>query len=159
MIINILRQVSAALFGLIFILLAGACTDDPMGGGPPISDIPYIELRAVNPGNVTAFEDSIVFELYYLDGDGDLGFESADSAVVYLTDTRFPLIEEFHVQPIAPEGSNIIISGIWQVVLPFTILQDPLASSELAIFSLRIRDRAGNSSNTVISVPITVIAP
>lgn len=147
-----------SLLSLLFAVAIMSCKEETLPGDP-ISPVPSIELRNVSPGTVTAFSDSLVFELYYIDGDGDLGFEEADSAVVYLTDTRFPLTEQFHVQPLSPPGTEIIISGIWQVVLPYTILEDEFASSEQAVFSIQIRDRAGNFSNTVLSEPVTVIAP
>lgn len=136
-----------------------SCGKEASLPNPPIPPEPVIELLEVRPDVVTAFEDSVVFELRYTDGDGDLGFAEADSAVVYLTDERFPLTEAFHVPPMAPGGEPVAVTGVWSVVLPRTILEDPAAAQESAVFSLRIRDRAGNWSNTVQSGEVTVIAP
>ncbi len=140
--------------GLIFAACLSSCKD---GANPDIPVEPVIEIRDVYPSTVIALSDSIVFELAYTDGDGDLGFMEADSAVVYITDERFPITETFHVPPLAPEGDPIAITGVLNVVLQRTILENPAATSESVIFSLRIRDRAGHWSNTVQSKALTVI--
>lgn len=126
-------------------------------GSDPLPPEPVIELQAVNPSTIVALQDSIVFVLAYTDGDGDLGFPEADSAAVYITDERFPLTEGFHLAPLAPEGAAIAITGVLIVVLPRTIMKDPTAASEQAIFSIRVRDRAGNWSNTEQSGALTVL--
>jgi len=76
---------------------------------------------------------------------------------VYITDERFPLTEGFHLPPLAPDGAGVAITGVLTVVLPRTILQDPGAASEQVVFSIRLRDRAGNWSNTVQSESLTVL--
>ena len=139
------------------VIMLAACGESPMPN-PPIPAEPSIRLLSVNPTNVVALQDSIVFQLEYTDGDGDLGFLEADSAVVYLTDNRFPLTEEYHVPPVAPVGDEIAVTGVWLVVLSRTIMQDPTADTEIATFSVRIRDRAGNWSNTEISEPLLISA-
>jgi hypothetical protein len=121
------------------------------------SAVPVVELRSVSPERITALQDSIVFLLAYTDGDGDLGFAEADSAVVYLTDERFPITERFHMPPLAPEGAVIPITGVLRIVLGQTILQDAASVEEPVTFSLRIRDRAGNWSNTVQTEGLKVL--
>ncbi len=135
-------------FGLVAVLLwtGYGCGDEPL---EPIPPEPVIELIAVAPVRIQALEDSVVFRLRYTDGDGDLGFVEADSAVVYLSDERFGLTEEFHVPPLAPLSAQIAITGVLDIVLRQTIMMDPLAAEEPVVFSLRIRDRAGNWSNAV----------
>jgi hypothetical protein len=139
-------------------ILAGwlvSCRDQ---ANPILPPEPSIRLIEVRPLSVIALQDSIVFLVEYTDGDGDIGFEDADSAVVYLTDERFPLTEQFHVPPLAPDESPIAITGVLTVVLSRTILQDPTAAEESAVFSLRIRDRSGHFSNMVQSPPLIIAA-
>lgn len=148
-------QSSWALVGALLPLLMGtACRD---GASPPLPPEPVIELRSAGPPTLVALRDSVVFELAYTDGNGDIGFADADSAVVYVTDERFPLTEGFHIPPLAPEEAEIAITGVLTIVLPRTILEDPEALSEQVVFSLRLRDRAGNWSNTVQSPALLVL--
>jgi len=142
------------LWALLPVLVWSACRD---GASPPLPPEPVIELRSAGPATLVALRDSVVFELAYTDGDGDIGFAEADSTVVYVTDERFPLTEGFHLPPLAPEGAQIAITGVLTVVLPRTILKDPEADSEQVVFSLRLRDRAGNWSNTVQSAALVVL--
>ncbi len=139
-----------------FILYAG-CKKDEVLINPPMPDEPYIEIRSTSPGTVTAFEDSIVFVIYYEDGNGDLGYNSPDSLSLFVTDTRIPLTESFFVPLLAPEGADISIQGELKVILNSTILVDPDADSELVNFEIQLKDRSGNLSNVVISQNITVL--
>jgi hypothetical protein len=132
-----------------------SCKEEPLQ--VPLDEVPYIEVRAANPGTVRALADSLVLSIYYTDADGDLGFAEADSAVVYVTDARFPLTETFHVPPMAPEGSVVAITGVWEVVLDRLILADPAAAAETVELSVRIRDRAGHWSNEAFAPPVTVV--
>ncbi len=143
--------------GLIFLSVFVGCKKDEVIINPPMPDIPYIEIRNVSPGTVTAFEDSIVFIVYYEDGNGDLGFNSPDSLSLYVTDTRIPLTESFYVPLLAPEGADISIQGELVVTLNNTILVDPDADSEIVNFEIQLRDRSGNLSNVVITQNITVL--
>ena len=105
---------------------------------------------------VSQFDGPIVFTIFFQDGDGDIGFEDADSSALFLTDERFPLTEGYHIPPQTPGGAELTIQGTWELHLDHTILMDPYASSETATFRLKLRDRAGNWSNEVVSPPITI---
>ena len=127
--------------------------NDPL---EPVSVVPRIELVSVSPTVVQQLHDSIVFTVRYTDGDGDLGFESADSMSVELTDNRFPLTFHYHLQPLTPSGAAVSITGLLPVVLANTILQHPDGGAEQATFSLRLKDRAGHWSNAVATPTVTV---
>ena len=139
------------------LLLFSSCKKEEEIISPPMSEVPYIELRSVSPGTVTAFEDSIEFIIYYEDGNGDLGYYSPDSLSLFITDTRIPLTESFYVPLLAPEGADISIQGELKVILNNTILVDPDADSETVQFEVQVKDRAGNLSNVVRTEKITVI--
>jgi len=138
------------------IILFAGCKKEEEIINPPMPDEPYIEIRSVSPGIVTAFEDSIIFIIYYEDGNGDLGYNSPDSLSLFVTDTRIPLTESFFVPLLAPEGADISIQGELKVTLNNTILVDPDADSEIVNFEIQLKDRSGNLSNVVVTQNITV---
>lgn len=149
---------TGALFisALIGITLFSCKEEEPVVN-EPISPIPYIEIVSVSPTVVTEYQDSIVFTLFYQDGDGDLGFADPDSTSLFLVDTRIFTVEDFYVPLLAPEGSGITIQGELLVTLDRTILVDEASDSETTQFQVFIRDRSGNYSNIDLSPEITVL--
>lgn len=148
------------LFVLFFILVVYACKkeeDVTPESDPPMSIIPSIELKSVTPTSVKQFKDSIVFNIFYKDGDGDLGFSDTDSLSLYLTDNRVPLTEKYHVPPLSPDSSKIAIQGYFNLVLNHTNLLDTAGTdSETTTYTIKVKDRSGNWSNEVTSVTITI---
>ncbi len=142
---------------LICLIISCKKDDDPQVADP-ISNIPYIELRSVSPTTVIEYQDSILFTIFYQDGDGDLGFANPDSMTLYVIDQRIFTVEKFYIPLLAPENANITIQGELVVQLDRTILIDPDASSETVEFLLQVKDRAGNFSNYVTTQPITVLS-
>ena len=157
---TVMHRNQLVLIPLLLVLLSfNSCKKDEDNSQPipPISDVPEIEFLGINTTTVHQFTDSLVFSIGYLDGDGDLGFESADSASLYVTDTRFPLTHEYHLAPTAPQGAELTVQGVWNVVLENIIRKNGSASQESATFTIRVRDRAGNWSNEVSSPAVTVL--
>ena len=69
----------------------------------------------------------------------------------------YPSIPDFyHISPLAFDGEEIYIKGIFNVYLNTTFLIG-VGSSEKLTYSVRIKDRAENWSNTVTSEEITVV--
>ncbi|MBR9922734.1 MAG: hypothetical protein GYB31_18035 [Bacteroidetes bacterium] len=126
---------------------------------PDISQVPEIELLQINQDEVTAYADSLVFTIKYLDGDGDLGSDDPDKMNIELVDQRDPgtLIFGYHLSPRAPEGSSISIEGSLDIVLENTILLDPDNDQETTTFTIRILDEAGNWSNEVETEEVVVV--
>ena len=149
---------SILFLSVITVTLISSCkkekSNDPI---PKASNTPVIELVSVTPTSVHALQDSIVFTIKYTDGDGDLGFDEADSMSVFLTDKRFPITIPFHLQPLSPLGTIISIKGNLPIVLLNTILQNNTSTSESAVFEIKIRDRANNYSNVLTTPAITVL--
>jgi hypothetical protein len=146
-------------FLIFFVAIFFACNNDPIEGDPNeiISNIPYIELRSVTPTTVIEYEDSILFEIFYQDGDGDLGYESPDSLSLFITDTRIFTVEKYYIPLLSPAGTELTIQGLLNVKLDRTIMIDDTNPSETVQFKLQIKDRAGNYSNFVTSQEITVL--
>ncbi len=121
----------------------------------PFSSVPLIEVRGIYPDTVRAFQDSIVVEVYYEDGDGDLGENNPFAQNLYLVDQRNQLQYGFRISRIAASGSPAI-RGTMKVVLPYTNLVNSPGPESL-FYTVRIVDRSGNSSNTLPTATITVI--
>ncbi|MBX7109230.1 MAG: hypothetical protein K1X61_11330 [Chitinophagales bacterium] len=133
-----------------------SCKKDD-SANPPVSIVPEIALFSVAPSVVHNLQDSLLFVVSYIDGDGDLGDYAADSLSLWITDNRFPLTEKFHIIPLAPQGSSLVIAGELKVILEHIILKDQTATSEEATFTVQLKDRAGHWSNSVTSPVIMIV--
>jgi hypothetical protein len=146
----------ALAFCFCALLLAVACKKKD---NLVISEIPTLELISINDTEIKEFSDSLVFTISYRDGDGDLGNSSPDSTVIELVDNRDPqnLIFGYHLSPRSPDGASLIVQGQLQLVLTNIILLNSSATSETTTFSIRIKDRAQNWSNTVVSGEVRIV--
>ncbi|MFN0274979.1 MAG: hypothetical protein ACKVPJ_04485 [Chitinophagales bacterium] len=146
-------------FFFFFAVVLIACDKEPIENEPNeiIGDVPYIELRSVSPTTVTEYVDSILFEIFYQDGNGDLGYESPDSMALFITDARIFTTEQYHIPMLTPAGTELTIQGILNVKLDRTIMIDDSNPSETVQFKVQIKDRAGNYSNIVTTQDITVL--
>ncbi|MFK7969333.1 MAG: hypothetical protein AB8F95_03150 [Bacteroidia bacterium] len=132
-------------------LLWSACAEDVM---LPESK-PLLRVESISPDAISEFENEVTLILYYEDGDGDLGSEDPDEAVLYVQDSRLDQADEYHVQPLAPLDSNIPIQGTLAIKLnPFFLLGN--GTEETISLTVSIRDRAGNLSEPVEAPSIKV---
>lgn len=136
---------------LLFSLLFFACE----GEGIEFSKVPEIELLNISPATVISQQDSIVFELMYKDGDGDLGTNDDSKRNIFITDQRIDLTHEFRLKQLAPDGADIAIQGTFTITLENTLLTGT-GNEENVSFGIYVVDRAGNESNTVLSPEIVV---
>ncbi|MDX2249514.1 MAG: hypothetical protein SF052_22210 [Bacteroidia bacterium] len=123
----------------------------------PPGVVPEISLISVSPTVVIAHEEEIIFKIEYTDGDGDLGSNNDLDRNVFVKDTRIDVVHEFRLRQLAPDGAVIPITGIFDIVLPNTIITNG-SGEQKAVFSIHIVDRAGNESNVVDSPEITIKA-
>ena len=141
---------------LILPFVALACLVQTGCKKDELTNTPVIELKSATPAALQAFSDTLTFTIFYRDGDGDLGENSADVYNLFLTDNRNSIAYKYRIQQLAPQGSAIAIQGNLDVKLPSVPILDNANSSETATFSIYIVDRAGNKSNTVTSGNITI---
>ncbi len=141
-------------FVLVILVVSSCGKKEENTVNPPISDVPEVSIEKIEPMSIDQFE-SLHFEISYIDGDGDIGTEDADDHSLEIVDQRDNIIHTFHVPPQSP-GSGISISGVFAIELENVILLDQSNSSEEILFSVRLKDRAENWSNTVTSDPVTV---
>jgi len=133
------------------------------------SDIPAIEFLGQTKSVLSQgalMEDSLYVRFSFQDGDGDIG--DNDSINVFLTDTRQNFANSFRI----PKLSNNVGKGSLEgevTMLIFTTCclyddnsQAPCTPSttqptDEVIYTIHIRDRAGNMSNTIELAPITLM--
>lgn len=124
---------------------------------PTVPLEPVLTFESVNKVNVKAFSDSLVFEVSYTDGDGDLGDFNRDSLSLFLMDSRSSsLYERYPIAPSVPANVKVAIQGKLRVVLDHTILLSSASASETATFKIKVKDRAGRWSNEASSPTITI---
>ena len=144
---------------LAILLMAGGCKRKVIGDEPkpiPIPASPAITGLSISPSIAREFRDSIVLLIGYQDGDGDLGELAADSSSVFVRDSRRDVVQGYHLQPLAPPGSTIAISGTLRIVMPYAVVWDASAESEQVRFGVTLLDRAGNRSAERLSPEIEV---
>jgi hypothetical protein len=122
----------------------------------PISEVPFIEFVSISPNPAIKYQDEIRITIKYTDGDGDLGENTPDVKNLFVTDSRNSVTYEFRIPQLAPDDSKIIIQGNQPFNLPPQGFIDDSSTSEAVIYSIYIKDRAGNQSNTVQTSPLTV---
>ncbi|MGQ9862986.1 MAG: hypothetical protein ACUVRD_00660 [Bacteroidia bacterium] len=128
---------------------------------------PYIEFRSISPKEISDF-GSAQIELYYRDGDGDLGGigESATNPDLIIEDLRNPtLFPEgydgklyYNLPQLIKENRPISIQGTMQITLPEIARLNPAAPRETLIFSIYLIDRAGHKSNIIFTEPIFIVS-
>ena len=122
----------------------------------PISKVPSIKFASISPNPAVKYQDEIKVTIEYTDGDGDLGENTADSKNAFITDSRNNVIYEFRIQQLAPDNANIIINGQLTFNLAPQGFLDDNNTTESTTYSIYIKDRAGNSSNTVQTSSLTI---
>ncbi|MEO0468734.1 MAG: hypothetical protein AAF206_03865 [Bacteroidota bacterium] len=142
------------LFSLLFSLsLLISCAEEP--SIEPRVPEPQIEIVSITPTEVQEFNNEVVITISYTDFNGDLGTEDPDEQTLLVQDSRLDTPDGFHVPPIAPIGEEVPISGTLVIPLnPLFLLGN--GDQETAFFTLKIKDRAGNWSEEVISETVTI---
>lgn len=138
---------------LPWMVIAMACKKEPV-----MPAVPSIELVAIGPAQVVSFQEPVRVRLAYKDGDGDLGFADADTYALFVKDSRLAEADGYHVPPLAPPDAGVPIQGELEIELHPLFLLGSSAQEEVT-FTIRLRDRAGNWSNSITAPPIVVMAP
>ena len=154
------RKITPLLALLIFfstMTLLGAC-QKKFGG----SSTPAITYKSVSPKVAVEAHDTVLINLSFIDGDGDLGPTSPQdtTANVFVVDKRSGnshLPFTYRLPNITPAGNNKAIKGDIELrlALPFRRINHPL---DTARYTIQIADRAGHRSN-VITTDEVIIRP
>ena len=138
---------------MIFLLSSCSKEEQLATTGNPI---PLIKLLSVSSKQLKQFKDSLVITIEYTDGDGDIGETNPDVNDLEIKDQRLSRADYYFVKPLTPPDANIKVKGTIAVQLKNTFLLGT-ADSEITIYEIRLRDRAGNWSNTIKTDVITII--
>lgn len=116
---------------------------------------PSITYEKVLPTSPKEFTDSIKIVIKYKDGDGDLGSEDPDDLNIYVKDNRLDNPDFYHLQALAPPTKKLAIEGELVIRLKNTFLIGS-GNSESTSYEVKLRDRAGNWSNSIVTDFITI---
>jgi hypothetical protein len=120
-----------------------------------ISTTPVIEFLSITPSTAVEYQDKITITISYKDGDGDLGENAPDVKNLFLTDLRNNVTYQYRISQLGPSGQVTPIQGTLTVELKNTAITNG-TSSQAVSFSLYLKDRTGNSSNSITTSAITV---
>lgn len=141
------------LFAALFLVMA-SCEKE--AAELPFDIIPQIGLLEVNTLEVVEFQDTLQISISYQDGDGDLGNPDPDIHSLIVKDARLAKPDSFHLQPLAPVGSNVSIQGELLVQLPVLFILGN-GSTETTNFKIKLVDRMGHESNEVQTPNIKIL--
>ncbi|MFN8153772.1 MAG: hypothetical protein U0Y08_05725 [Bacteroidia bacterium] len=120
----------------------------------PLDEVPKISFVKIYPDTVRAFTDSVVVEISYEDGDGDIGENNAYKQNLFLTDQRNQLVYGFRIGRIVADGTPAI-RGTLKIVMPYiNLITAP--GPESTTFNIQLEDQAGNKSNTIRSSELVI---
>jgi hypothetical protein len=140
--------------GLLFlVLLAMACDKDDT---IPYSDAPEIVLLGISHDTVVQYDTAVIISIEYKDGDGDIGYESPDKYALFVRDTRLENFDGFYIGPVAPPGVSVPISGRIDIEFPNLFIFGN-GNSEKTQFEIKMVDRAGHQSNSLMTDPVVIL--
>lgn len=116
---------------------------------------PQIEFVSISPSSAVEYVNSITISFSYDDLDGDLGENDPNVTNLFITDSRNNVTYNYRISQLAPDGANIHIKGNLNAVIKNTAITDG-SSSQSVTYSLYLKDRAGNTSNTITTSAITI---
>lgn len=120
-----------------------------------ISDTPLIEFKSISPATVQEYSDDIIIIISYSDGDGDLGENNPDIHNLFLEDNRNGIVYQFRIPHLAPDNNSIAIEGDFNITINGSGITDE-SSSQQVNYSIYVKDRVGNKSNTITTSNITI---
>ena len=116
---------------------------------------PQIGFVGISPSSAKEYTDSITIKFSYDDLDGDLGQNDPNVTNLFITDSRNMVVYNYRISQLAPTGSSIHIKGNLNAVIKGTAITDN-SSTQSVTYSLYVKDRAGNTSNTITTSAITI---
>lgn len=139
------------LFGLVLIFLFCTCKkmeDDPQA--------PIINLINVSELTVEEFNNSVVINISYEDYQGDIGENDPDNYSLRVRDSRLSDDNWYHLPPMTPDMKDLHIKGTYSIELdPLFLLG--IGTQEDTRFSIGLRDRNGNWSNTLTTPNVLIV--
>lgn len=141
----------SSLFIMLITMISSCKKEETAAGTAPV-----INFISITPDTVVQFRDSVIIRIRYEDQDGDIGFEDPDEPAIWVQDARLQQADLFHVQPLTPDLQNLSIQGELFIRMKPTFLFGN-GNQEQTTFSIKLRDRANNWSQTIQTTPILII--
>ncbi len=135
----------------LFVLFFSSCKKDKTES----TITPQIEFVSISPSSAVEYDDPITIAFSYDDLDGDLGENDPNVHNLFITDSRNNVTYNYRISQLAPDGAKIHIQGNLNAIIKNTAITDGSASQSVT-YSLYIKDRAGNKSNTITTSAITI---
>lgn len=146
-----MKRIPHLLLVLFVFALTGGC-----GKEPELDPVPQITFVSISETEVISFTNTIEVVFSYADQDGDLGTVDPDAGSLRVKDSRLPEPDWYHIPPMTPELQALQIEGTYTVQLnPLFILGN--GELEVASFTLQLRDRAGNWSNSITTPEVRIL--
>lgn len=146
-----MKQIPQLLLVFFIFALTGGC-----GKEPELDPIPQISFVSISETEVLSFTNAVEVVFSYADQDGDLGTANPDEGSLRVKDSRLPEADWYHVPPMTPDLQVLQIEGTYSVQLnPLFILGN--GDVEVASFTLQLRDRAGNWSNSITTPEVRIL--
>jgi hypothetical protein len=142
------------------------CANPPDYPNEPIIEFKNVSKTLLRQGQLNSKNDSLIVSFSFTDGDGDLG--DKDSVNIYITDLRDGNVRESRIPFIDPQGAGNGISGDISVQLYTTCCtyvnsegiklacESVPVPYDTVVYSISIKDRSGNKSNTIQTPPIVL---
>ncbi len=134
----------------ISILIFASCKKDSS-----VNATPKIKFLSINSTEIQQFKDSLIVNLEYEDGDGNIGEENPDKNSLYVKDRRLTEADYFFVKPLSPPNSKIAIKGVLSIKIKNAFLLGT-ANQEQTVFEIKLKDNSGNWSNQVVTPEINI---
>ena len=116
---------------------------------------PVIKFISISATEVVQYKDSLEIKFEYSDANGDLGEINPDQNAIYVKDRRLSKPDYYFIPPLAPPTSSVFIKGELIVKIKNTFLLGT-AFKETTNFEIKLKDRAGQWSNTIVTPEITI---
>jgi hypothetical protein len=117
---------------------------------------PIITYKSISSTTAVEFSNSLTIQIAYEDFQGDLGESDPDNFSVRVRDARLNDYDWYHIPPVTPENQELHVKGALSVELdPLFLLG--IGTEEYTRFSIEIRDRQGNWSNTVTTPNVLIV--
>lgn len=157
-----MRNGSGLYYLLIFMVWIGCRSNDNLSNIPSIQWIGISKI-IMDQGDLN--QDSVLIQIAFEDGDGDLGYGSSDPRKdITVIDQRTGLVSDQFKIPDLPNSNGRSIKGDIQLRLYTTCCIFPnnippcTAPSQYPfdtiVYEVFLTDKAGNKSNRVISPPV-----
>jgi hypothetical protein len=117
---------------------------------------PIITFKNISDATVEQFNNSITIKIAYEDFQGDLGEDDPDNYSVRVKDARLSDFDWFHIPPVTPDKQELHVKGELAIELdPIFLLGS--GTQEYTRFSIELKDRAGNWSNTLTTPNVLIV--